>query len=106
MSIKFVRSLPPRGGRDTMNPDRANELLDEMLANNGLWAEVPINHLYPDIENLPQDKLRGRARSFADRIRHSTVPIFGDYPCEAVSRGAKVYMRANLNKRQLKEMEL
>ncbi len=36
MSIKFVRSLPPRGGRDTMNPDRANELLDEMLANNGM----------------------------------------------------------------------
>lgn len=65
MTIKFVRSLPPRGGRDTMNPDRANELLDEMLANNGLWAEVPITHLYPDI-----------------------------------------YMRTNLNKRQLKEMEL
>lgn len=100
MSIKFVRSLPPRGGRDTMNPDRANELLDEMLANNSLWAEVPITHLYPDIKNLPQDKLRGRARSFADRIRQGTVPIFNDYPCEAVSRGT------NLNKRQLKEMEL
>lgn len=106
MSIKFVRSLPPRGGRDTMNPDRANELLDEMLANNGMWAEVPITHLYPDIGNLPQDRLRGRARSFADRIRQGTVPIFNDYPCEAVSRGANVYMRTNLNKRQLKEMEL
>lgn len=69
MPIKFVRSLPPRGGRDTMNPDRANELLDEMLANNSMWAEVPITHLYPTIENLPPDKLRGRARSFADRIR-------------------------------------
>lgn len=106
MSIKFVRSLPPRGGRDTMHPDRANGLLDEMLANNGLWAEVPITHLYPEISTLPQDKLRGRARSFADRIRQGTVPIFNDYPCEAVSRGSKVYMRTNLNKRQLKEMEL
>lgn len=106
MPIKFVRSLPPRGGRDNMNPERANELLDEMLANNGMWAEVPITHLYPTIENLPHENLRGRARRFADRIRHSTVPIFGDYPCEAVSRGAKVYMRTNLNKRQLKEMEL
>ena len=77
-----------------------------MLANNGMWAEVPITHLYPTIEHLPPDKLRGRARSFADRIRQGTVPIFNEYPCEAVSRGAKVYMRANLNKRQLKEMEL
>lgn len=106
MSIKFVHCLPPRGGRDEMDYDRANELLDEMLANNSMWAEVPITHLYPDIKNLPQDKLRGRARSFADRIRQGTVPIFNDYPCEAVSRGSNVYMRTNLNKRQLKEMEL
>lgn len=40
MTIKFVHSLPPRGGRDDMDADRANELLDEMLANNGMWAEV------------------------------------------------------------------
>ena len=106
MPIKFVRSLPPRGGRDNMNPERANELLDEMLANNGMWAEVPITHLYPTIEHLPPDKLRGRARSFADRIRQGTVPIFNEYPCEAVSRGAKVYIRINATKRQLKEMEL
>ena len=106
MTIKFVRSLPPRGGRDTMNPDRANELLDEMLANNGMWAEVPITHLYPDITNLSQDRLRGRARSFADRIRQGTVPIFNDYPCEAVSRGSNVYIRTNATNRQLKEMEL
>lgn len=106
MPIKFVRSLPPRGGRDNMNPERANELLDEMLANNGMWAEVPITHLYPTAENAPQDRLRSRARNFADRIRHGTVPTFSDYPCEAVSRGTKVYIRTNLNKRQLKEMEL
>ena len=106
MTIKFVHSLPPRGGRDDMDADRANELLDEMLANNGMWAEVPITHLYPTTANQPHENLRGRARRFADRIRHSTVPIFNDYPCEAVSRGAKVYMRTNLNKRQLKEMEL
>lgn len=106
MTIKFVRSLPPRGGRDDMDADRANELLDEMLANNGLWAEVPITHLYPDIDNMSQGRLRGRARRFADRIRQGTVPVFNEYPCEAVSRGSNVYMRANLNKRQLKEMEL
>lgn len=106
MSIKFVHSLPPKIGHSTMDYGHANELLDEMLENNGMWAEVPITHLYPKAENAPQDRLRVRARNFATRIRQGTVPIFNEYPCEAVSRGAKVYMRTNLNKRQLKEMEL
>lgn len=106
MTIKFVHSLPPKIGHSTMDYGHANELLDEMLENNGMWAEVPITHLYPKAENAPQDRLMVRARNFAARIRQGNVPVFDGYPCEAVSRGTKVYIRVNATKRQFKEMEL
>lgn len=47
MDFVFVDELPPIQGRTTIDNERAEELLDEMLANPGKWAKVPYVWLYP-----------------------------------------------------------
>lgn len=106
MEINFVRAVPPRGCRNPIDHDKANFLIDELLANPGEWAEIPITWLYPEAEGLSQKGLNQRASSFAKRVRAGTVAMLNQYPLEVEARHSYVYIRANTNKRQLKGMEL
>lgn len=104
MDFVFVDELPPIQGRTTIDNDRAEELIDEMLANPGRWAKVPYVWLYPDAEGQAEKKIIGRARNLSNRIHRGEIRPFSDYPCESRARKTDCYIRVSATKRQLKEM--
>lgn len=104
MGFVFVDKLPSKQGRTTNDNERAEELIDEMLANPGKWAKVPYEWLYPNAEGLTEKKLIERARNLSNRIHRREIRPFSDYPCECCTRKTDFYIRINATKRQLKEM--
>lgn len=105
--FNFVDTVPPPAGRGYVHKGNCEKLLDALLANPNKWAQVPITRFYPDLEGGEEKKLKAAARTITNRLanRHDLKP-FNEYNCEAKSRGADVYVRICLNRRQLKEMGL
>lgn len=105
--FNFVHDVPPINGRAYLDTSHVEELVDALLEKPNEWAQVPATYFYSDLEGSDEKTLKNKARSVANRINNrKDIKHIKDYPAEAKARDTNVYVRINLTRRQLREMEL